>query len=107
MLFLTYRINLSVYNFFIRLRHGNIYHLHNEISIWSSSSQTNINNFQILFIQKMHKGKQAARGQKQIYEENSNTLKYYFLGGTVTTLLAALAHYFYLSTSGAGWVYFL
>lgn len=51
-------------------------------------------------------GKQAARGQKLIHEENKETIKFYLLGGSTATILAFLTHYFYLSTTGAGWVDF-
>uniref|UniRef100_T1INZ6 Transmembrane protein 208 n=1 Tax=Strigamia maritima TaxID=126957 RepID=T1INZ6_STRMM len=47
------------------------------------------------------KGKQATKGQKQIYEENKSTLKFYSLIAAVPTVIHALTIYFlYWDTIG-------
>ena len=53
------------------------------------------------------KGKQGTRGQKQIYEENQETLRYYFLAAALVSPLVACAYFFFFDPIGAGfWVCF-
>lgn len=51
------------------------------------------------------KGKQATRGQKQIFEENTQTLRYYFAAAAITSTLAGVLYtmYFYNAVGPYFW----
>lgn len=49
--------------------------------------------------------KQGTRGQAQIFKENQETIRYYFLASAVATGLYVLLHLFLFQTNGwATWV---
>jgi len=51
--------------------------------------------------------KQAARGQRQIYEENRQTLIAYSLASFTSLSVVGILNYFVLNAARGDWVYFL
>jgi len=51
--------------------------------------------------------KQAARGQRQIYEENRQTLIAYTLASFTSLTVVGILNYFVLNAARGDWVYFL
>uniref|UniRef100_A0A914Z246 Transmembrane protein 208 n=1 Tax=Panagrolaimus superbus TaxID=310955 RepID=A0A914Z246_9BILA len=51
------------------------------------------------------KGKQATRGQQLIYDENQETIRYYFLAASIVSPIVACAYLFLFESAGTGfWI---